>query len=50
MAVVREFTTKSGVRIIIRDDLMAADQEKAWKEARATASAIFYANQRRAKQ
>lgn len=47
MAVVREFTTSSGVHIIIRDDLMAKDQDKAWQEARATASAIYFANQRR---
>lgn len=43
MAVVREFVTKGGVKIIIRDDAMEADQGKAWEQARATATAIYFA-------
>ena len=40
MAVVKELVTKGGVRIIIRDDCMEADQEMAWSQARAAATAI----------
>lgn len=43
MAVVKELVTKGGVRIIIRDDLMEKDQTKAWEQAKATATAIYFA-------
>ena len=47
MAVVKELVTKSGVRVIIRDDMMEKDQTKAWEQAKATATAIYFAQKQK---